>query len=85
MLWSVYTGELDRRIRRPMKRPATTKLANTATAKGDREEGDDNDDDDDDHDHDDATKIKNESMLGELRVYVKVVDQKRHFVGPRGG
>jgi len=51
------------------------------------EEGDDDDDDDDDdHDHDDdATKIKNESMLGELRVYVKVVDQKRHFVGPRGG
>jgi hypothetical protein len=30
-------------------------------------------------------KNKNESMLGELRVYVKVVDQKRHFVGPRGG
>ena len=23
-------------------------------------------------------------MLGELRVYVKVVDQKRHFSGPRG-
>ncbi len=46
---------------------------------------DDDDDDDDDHDHDDATNIKNESMLGELRVYVKVVDQKRHFFGPRGG
>jgi hypothetical protein len=29
----VYTGELDRRIRRPIKRPATNKLANTATAK----------------------------------------------------
>ena len=25
------------------------------------------------------TKIKNESMLGELQIYVKVLDEKRHF------
>ena len=51
-----------------------------------REEGDDDDDDDDDdHDRDDATKIKNESMLGELRIYVKVLDEEWHFFGPRRG
>ena len=52
-----------------------------------REEGDDDDDDDDDddHDRDDATKIKNESMLGELRIYVKVLDEEFHFFGPRRG
>ena len=52
MLWSVYTGELDRRIRRPVKRPAATKLADTATAKEVMEEGDDDDDDDDADDDD---------------------------------
>ena len=45
-------------------------------------------DDDDDHAHDDATKIKNEGMLGELRVYVNDVDKKAQrtvFVVSVGG
>ena len=49
---------------------------------GDDDDGDDGvdyGDDDDTSDREKAKNKKNQTMFGELRVYVKVVDQKRRF------
>ena len=48
--------------------------------------GDDDDDDDDDNSKKKRVYVKNENQnhVGELRVYVKVLDQERRFLCPRG-